>query len=81
MMVSREVFGLFAMLHVDKLLWLELIRGGVGIMMPQLEVSYKRRDWAEVEEVMRSARRCECESAKGSFLIEVGRPRCVPKRS
>ena len=57
--------------------------------MPQLEVHDKQSAGAKVSrgfgrtspprQVTRSARRCECESAKGTFLIEVGRPCCVAR--
>ncbi len=57
--------------------------------MPQLEVHEKQSAGAEVKprvrtdprQVTRFARPgcCDCESAKGTFLIEVGRAGCVPR--
>ncbi len=41
------LFGSFGMLHGDKALWFELMRGGAG--MPQLEVHDKQGAGAEVE--------------------------------
>ncbi len=88
--LSSEVFDSFVLLHVDNVLWFELMRGGVG--MPKLEVHDKQSAWAEIKlrlrtspprqvtvtgTVTRSARHCECESAKGTYFVEVGRPCCV----
>ncbi len=40
LMVRREVFESFVMLHLGNVLWLEMMRGGVG--MPQLESTTSR---------------------------------------
>ncbi len=51
-MVSREAFGSFVMLHVGNVLWFELMRGGVG--MPLLEVHDKQSAGAEVKPRVRT---------------------------
>ncbi len=51
-MVTREVFGSFVMLHVDKGLRFESILGGVGL--PQLEVHDKQSAGAEVKPWVRT---------------------------
>jgi hypothetical protein len=47
-MVSREEFGSFVMLHVDNVLWFELMRGVVGRPQAQLEINDKQSAWAKL---------------------------------